>query len=106
MNKRKLFILSFSLICVVIIAVGLLYWCSEQVAEQKLQNYIRKLNRMACTVEERPLRDFRDDEILKCTFWNDFSMEIDYLQVDHVYYDRGRHLLYFIRPYPVNGMKA
>ena len=105
MNRRWLFILCFSIVCVVI-TVEALYSYSEQVADQKLQNHIRKLNSMGCIVEERPLSDFRDDEILKDTFWNDFSLEVDYLGVDYVYYDRVRQLLYFIRPYPVNGMKV
>jgi len=52
LNKRRLFILSFSIVCVVIIAVGLLYWYSEQVAEQKLQDYIRRLKDEGFTTEE------------------------------------------------------
>ena len=110
MKKRRLFILSSSVVCVVIIAVGLLHWHSEQVAEQKLQRYIRNLERMGCIVEERPLSDFRVDHIQKDTFWNDFSLEVDYQvnyqDLDHVYYDRGKHLLYFIRPNQGNGVEV
>jgi len=86
------------LLCVTIVAIGLLYWYSEQLSEQKLQFYIRRLENMDITVEEQPLQGFSEDEISTFIFWNDFSMEIEILQVDHVYNDRGRHLLYFIYP--------
>ena len=97
MNKRRLFVLSFSIVCVVIIAVGLLYWWSEQVAEQKLQECIRSLNREGdYIIEERPFSDFHIDQICKEWDFTDFHQAVSISGIDHVYYDRGIYVLYFL----------
>jgi len=68
--------------------------------EQKFQLYVEKLESKGITVEEKSLQGFHDQEIYTSIFWNDFGMEIEILQVDHVYYDRGKRILYFIRSTP------
>jgi len=98
-NKRRVFILSFSIVCVVIIGVGLLYWWSEQVAEQKLQECIRSLNSEGnYIIEERPFSDFHTDpdHVLKERDFTDFHQAVSISGIDHVYYDRGIHVLYFL----------
>jgi len=74
--------------------------------EQKFQFYVERLESRGITVEEKPLQDFPDQEIRTSLFWNDFSMEIEIQQVDHVYYDRGKRILYFLRSTPKNGIKV
>ena len=98
MNKRRLFILSFSIVCVVIIAVGLLYWYSEQVAEQKLQDYIRRLEDEGFTTEEHSLADFDVDGVVKIHFFGDFRSFARQEGIDHIYFDKRIHALYFLRP--------
>lgn len=58
MNKRRLTILSFSLICLVLIIGGFLYRYSEQLAEEKLQDYIKRLEDAGFAVKEHSLADF------------------------------------------------
>jgi hypothetical protein len=50
MNKRKLAILSFFVVCIVLIIGMLWYWESERWAEQKLQDYIRRLEDSGFTI--------------------------------------------------------
>jgi hypothetical protein len=75
-------------------------------SEQKLQFYMRRLENKGIIVEEQPLQGFSDDEIIVNVFWNDFDSHIETLQIIRVYYDRGKRLLYFIRPYPRKGYKV
>ena len=95
MNRRRLFILSFFIVCIVIIAVGLLYWYSEQRAEQKLQFYITKLEKRF-TVKEDSLSDFDVDNSVKEGLYNDFTLEADCEGIGHIYFDRKIHALYFL----------
>jgi len=95
--KRRLFILSFSIVCVVIIAVGLLYYYSEQVAEQKLQECIASLKGEGdYIIEEHPFSDFHIDQICKERDFTDFHQGVSTSGIDHIYYDRGIHVLYFL----------
>lgn len=99
MNRRRLILLSFSVVCVVMIAVGLLYWWSEQVAEQKLQECITSLKKEHdYIIEEYPFSDFDidPDYVSKERDFTDFHPAVSTSGIDHVYYDRGRHLLYFL----------
>jgi hypothetical protein len=98
LNKRRLFILSFSIVCVVILAVGLLYWYSEQVAEQNLQKYIRRLEDEGFATEEHSLADFDVDGVVKIHFFGDFRSFAKQDDINHIYYDRGIHALYFLHP--------
>ena len=98
LNKRRLFILSFSIVCVVILAVGILYWSSEQVAELKLQKYIRRLKDEGFTTEEHSLADFDVDYVAPMPFFGDFRSFAKQDGINHIYYDRGIHALYYLRP--------
>jgi len=103
-NKRRLFILSFSIVCVAIIAVGLLYWYSEQVAEQKLLECITSLNREGdYIIEEHPLSDFHVDHVHKIWDFTDFHQDASISDIHHVYYDRGIHVLYFLRGHGIEA---
>jgi len=102
---NRLVIFSFSLICVIIITAGLLYWYSEQRAEQKLQFYIRKLENRGITVEERSLSDFDVDDLVRMHFWSDFGQAAYLEGVDCIYFDRKIHDLYFLKA-DENGVKA
>lgn len=98
MSKRRLFIISFSVICVGIIAVGIGYWYSEKVAEEKLQECIRKLNREGgYIIEEHLLADFNIDHIRKEHDFTDFHQDASVSGINHIYYDKGIHVLYFLQ---------
>ena len=103
MNRKKVLILIVSVLCVVIAVAGLLSWCFEVWAEQRLQFYIEKLERHGYTVEEQPISSFKIDELEKAAFYNDFTMEAVCEGVKHVYFDRKAHILYFLYP---EGNKA
>ena len=106
MNKRRLFILSFFVICIVSITVGLLYWYSEQWAEQKLQDYIRRLKDEGFTTEEHSLADFHVDGVVRIHFFGDFRSFARQEELDNIYFDRGIHALYFLRPMLGDGVEA
>ncbi len=96
MNKRKLIILSFSLVCLALIVGGVLYWYSEQLAEQRLQEYIRRLEDLDFKTEEHSLADFQVDAVLGIHYFSDFHSYAEQKDVNKVYYDRGIHALYFL----------
>jgi len=93
LNRKKVLILVIPVLCVVIAVAGLLSWCFEVWAEQRLQFY----------VEEQPISSFKIDELEKAAFYNDFTMEAVCEGVKHVYFDRKAHILYFLYP---EGNKA
>ena len=98
MNKHRLFVISFSIVCVSIIAVGIWYWYSEKVAEQKLEECIRKLNgEGGYIIEEHPLADFNVDHMRKERDFTDFHQDASTSGIDHIYYDKGIHVLYFLQ---------
>jgi len=96
LNRRRLIILSFSLICLVLIIGGFLYWQFEQWAEQKLQDYIERLEDLGYTTEEHSLTDFHVDGSVKIPFFGDFRSFARQEDIDHIYFDRGIHALYFL----------
>lgn len=104
MNKRRLFTLSVSLICIITVFVGALYWYSEQRAEQKLQFYIGKLENRYI-LDEHSMSDFDIDDVEKATYWNDFTLDAEWEGVDHIYFDRKIHNLYFLKT-DENGVTA
>ena len=106
MNKRRLFILSFSLVCLALIIGGLLYWYSEQWAEQRLQEYIGKLEDSGFTTEEHSLADFHVDAVSECPYFGDFRSYAIQKGVNHIYFDRGIHALYFLHPPIEDGVVA
>lgn len=97
MNKRRLIILSFSLICLVLIIGGFLYRYSEQLAEEKLQDYIKRLKDAGFDVEEHSLADFHVDGIVRIHFFGDFRSFAKQEAISDIYFDKGLHALFFLR---------
>jgi len=106
LNKRRLFILSFSIVCIVIITAGLLYWAYEQWAEQKLQGYIERLEKRGYTVEEHSLSDFHVDDSVRIRKFSDFTQGAYWEGIDQIYFDRKIHGLYFLSSIQGDGIKA
>jgi len=106
LNKRKIIILSFSLVCLALIVGGVLYWYSEQWAEQRLQEYIGRLEDLDFITEEQSLADFQVDAVLRIHYFSDFHSYAEQKDVNKVYYDRGIHALYFLHPSIEDGTVA
>jgi hypothetical protein len=106
LNKRRFFILSFSLICLALIIGGLFYWYSEQLAEQKLQDYIKRLEDLGFTTEEHSLADFHVDSVVGIHFFGDFRSFAQQEGINHIYFDRGTHALYFLNPITGDRVEA
>jgi len=106
LNRRRLIILSFSLICLVLIIGGFLYWQFEQWAEQKLQDYIEKLEDLGYTTEEHSLTDFHVDDEVRIHFFGDFRSYAKQQGINHIYFDRGIHALYFLNPITGDRIEA
>lgn len=98
LNKRRLIILSFFLTFLVIIIAGFLYWYSEQLGEQKLQDYIKRLEDLDFTTEERSLADFDVDGVVRIHFFGDFRSFAKQEAISHIYFDKEIHALYFLYP--------
>jgi len=96
-RRRLITILSCSLICLALVTVGI-YWYSEQWAEQRLQDYIRRLEDEDFTVEERSLADLHVDITVRIHFFGDFRSFAKQQGISHMYFDRGMHALYFLNP--------
>ena len=96
MTKRMLIIISFSLVCFALIVGGLLYWYSEQWSEQRLQEYIERLEDSGFTTEEHSLEDFQVDAVVGIHYFSDFRSYAEQEGIGHVYFDRGIHALYFL----------
>ena len=99
MGKDKLFILSFSIICVIIIiAAGLLFWFPELLADRKLQSYIERLEKKDYYVEEHLLSDFHVDDSIRMQYYSDLTYAANWDSADHVYFDRKIQAIYFLKP--------
>ena len=98
MNRRRLIIFSFSLTCLVLIIGGFLYWYSEQLAEQRLQDYIGRLRDEGFTIEEYSLADFHVDGSVGIHFFGDFRSFAKQEGISRIYFDRGIRGLYFLNP--------
>ena len=83
-----------------------MYWQFEQWAEQKLQDCIRRLKDEGFTTEEHSLADFDVDGVVKIHFFGDFRSFARQEDIDHIYFDRGIHALYFLRPILGDGIEA
>ena len=94
-----LIILSLSLVCLGLIIGGLWYWYSEQWAEQRLQEYIRRLEDSGFTTEKYSLADFHVDAVVRIHFFGDFHSYAEQEDVNHVYFDRGIYALYFLHSF-------
>lgn len=96
MNKRKIFIFSFSLFCLALIVGGVLYWHSEQWAEQRLQEYVGRLEDLGFTAEDHSLADFHVDAVAEIHYFSDFHNYAEQEGVIPIYFDRGIRALYFL----------
>jgi hypothetical protein len=106
LNKRKLIILSFSLVCLALIVGGVLYWYSEKWAEQRLEEYIGRLEDLGFTTEEHSLADFYVDAVSRILYFSDFHSYPKQQGISHIYFDRGIHALYFLHPSTENWVEA
>ena len=105
MNKRRLFLLFFSIVSIALIAAGLFYWAYGQWAELNLRGYIERLEKRGYYVEEHSLSDFHVDDSQRVKF-SDFTFEADFQEIDYIYFERRIHALYFLIPIQGHGMKA
>jgi hypothetical protein len=96
LTKRGLVIVSFSIICIASIIGGFLYWHSQQLAEQRLQDYVKRLEDLGYTTEEHSL-DFHVNNVVTVHFFGDFLAYSQQEGIDHVYFDRNVHALYFLQ---------
>jgi hypothetical protein len=106
LNKRKIFIFSFSLVCLALIVGGVLYWYSEQWAEQRLQEYVGRLEDLGFITEEHSLADFQVDAVLRIHYFSDFHSYAEQEGISHIYFDRGKHALYFLHPATKDAVEA
>ena len=90
MNKRVAIAFSL-LICLALIIGGFLYWqyeqWAEQKAEQKLQDYIKRLEDEGYIIEERPLAEFHVDSVLEVYWFGDFRSIARQENVSYLYID-------------------
>ncbi len=96
MKKRKLILLALTigLICLAPVVGVFLY--SAQSAEQRLQDYIRRLEDAGFTTEERSLRGLNVDDVMTIRLFGDFRSYASQRGIGHVYFDRGLGGLYFL----------
>lgn len=95
MNKRTVLIILF-FICLISVVGVLLYWYSENLAEEKLQDYIARLEDVGFTVEERRLADFSVDWFVPIHFFGDFRSYAKQKGISHIYLDREIRALFFL----------
>jgi len=98
LHKGNLFILSFSFVSVIVVVVGLLFWCPELLADRKLQNYVERLEEKGYRVEERLLADFHFDDSIRMKYCSDLTYAANWEGVHTVYFDREIQALYFLKP--------
>ena len=102
LNKRTLFLVSVSLIFVVVIIGGFVYWTyrcwySEQTSEN-LRGYVAQLEDDGYIVEYRPLTDFQVDNEIEWYWFSDFRSYAKQVKATDIYIDSGRETLFFLRP--------
>jgi hypothetical protein len=97
LKKRKLIILGFSITCLALILItgGFLYAQRQQRAEQRLQDYIKRLKDLGYNVEEHSLEDFGEIPRRELFTFEDFCASLQQENVSQVYFDRGIDALYF-----------
>jgi len=95
LDRRKVLIILF-FICLISVVGVLLYWHSENLAEEKLQDYIMRLRDDGFIVEERHLTDFDVDGVVPIYFFGDFRSFAKQEGISHIYLDRGISALFFL----------
>lgn len=97
MNKRILLITLF-FVCFISVVGSALYWHFENLGEEKLQDYITRLENDGFIVEEHNLTDFDVDGTTPIHFFGDFSNFAKQENVSHIYVDRKIYALFFLHP--------
>lgn len=95
LNRRTVLIILF-FICLISVVGVVLYWHSENLAEEKLQDYITRLEDDGFTVEERYLTDFNVDGVVPIHFFGDFRSFAKQEGISQIYLDRKIRALFFL----------
>jgi hypothetical protein len=95
LNRRTVLIILF-FICLISVVGVLLYWYSENLVEEKLQDYIARLEDDGFTVEERRLADFSVDWVVPIHFFGDFRSFAKQEAISQIYLDREIRALFFL----------
>jgi hypothetical protein len=96
LTRRTVLIILF-FICLISVVGIILYWHSENLVEEKLQDYIQRLEDDGFTVEERHLIDFYVDGVVPIHFFGDFRSFAEQEDTSHIYFDREIRALFFLR---------
>ncbi len=95
LNRRTVLIILF-FICLISVVGVVLYRHSENLAEEKLQDYITRLEDDGFTIEERHLADFNVDGVVPIHFFGDFRSFAKQEGISHIYLDREIRALFFL----------
>jgi hypothetical protein len=95
LNRRAVLVILF-FICLIFVVGVVLYWHSEDLAEEKLQDYITRLEDDGFTVEELYLTDFNVDGVVPIHFFGDFRSFAKQEGISHIYLDREVRALFFL----------
>ena len=95
MSKRKLF-MYLLVACLILVIIWAFHLYSEQMAEQRLQDYIKRLKELGFTVEECPLSSFSVNSEFIWHYFGDFREYALQENVKVIYLDRNTHVLYFL----------
>lgn len=104
LTKRSIIIVSFSLFCLTLV-IGGFYWYTEQLTEQRLQDYLKRLEDLGYITEEHSLADFHVDNMVRLHFFGDFCTYSQQEGIDRIYFDREVHALYFLQ-FSMDGVVA
>ena len=95
LNRRTVLVILF-FVCLISVVGILLYWDSENLAEEKLQDYIARLGDEGFTVEERHLTDFNVEGVVPIYFFGDFCSFARQERIIYIYFDREIRILFFL----------
>jgi hypothetical protein len=95
LNRRTVLITLF-FVCLISVVGILLYWHSENLVEEKLQDYITQLKDDGFTIEERHLTDLYVDGVLPIRFFGDFRSFAKQEAISQIYLDREIRALFFL----------
>jgi len=97
LNKRTVLIILFSVFIVCI--AGILVYCYlENLAEERLKDYIMRLEKDGFTIEECHLADFNVEGVVQIHFFGDFKDFAQRENVEYIYLDRKIKALFFLHP--------
>lgn len=73
-----------------------MYWARGPSKEQKLEEYVRRLEAEGYILEERPLAEFHVDSALELYWFSDFRGIARLVNTTHICIDRDMGALYFL----------